>query len=105
MKEGRKPEYREKNPDDELHKVKHMKARKFKPQPRFEPAFQHWWQSLSRQGDMLTITPCVALVRLNLIFNRKELKRKCYQITTVANHQISFNQKSNSSVIIIRLKE
>ena len=37
MKEGRKPELGE-NPDDELQKMPHTKARKFKPQPRFEPA-------------------------------------------------------------------
>ena len=38
MKEGRKPEYPEKTPDDELQKIPHTKARKFKPQPRLEPA-------------------------------------------------------------------
>ena len=35
---GRKPEYPEKSPDDELQKIPQTKARKFKPQPRFEPA-------------------------------------------------------------------
>ena len=38
MKEGRKPEYLEKTPDDELQKMPHTKARKFKPQARLEPA-------------------------------------------------------------------
>ena len=38
MKEGRKPEYPEKTPDDELPKMPHTKARGFKPQPRLEPA-------------------------------------------------------------------
>ena len=38
MKEGRKPEYTEKTLDDELKKVPHTKARRFKPQPRLEPA-------------------------------------------------------------------
>ena len=38
MKEGRKPEYPEKTPDDELLKTAHIKARKFKPQPRLELA-------------------------------------------------------------------
>ena len=38
MKEGRKPEYREKTPDDELQKIPHTKARKFKPQARLESA-------------------------------------------------------------------
>ena len=36
MKEGRKPEYPEKTPDDELQKIPHTKARKSKPQPRLE---------------------------------------------------------------------
>ena len=31
MKEGRKPEYPEKSSDDELQKMPHTKARKFKP--------------------------------------------------------------------------
>ena len=38
MREGRKPEYPEKIPDNELQKVSHTKAQKFKPQPRLEPA-------------------------------------------------------------------
>ena len=38
MKEGRKPEYPEKAPDDELQKMPHTKARKFSRQPRLEPA-------------------------------------------------------------------
>ena len=38
MKEGSNPEYPEKIPDDELQKMPHTKARKFKPQARFEPA-------------------------------------------------------------------
>ena len=37
MKEGRKPEYPEKTPYDELQKMPHTKARQFKPQPRLEP--------------------------------------------------------------------
>ena len=36
--DGRKPEYPEKTPDDELQKMPHNKSRKFKPQPRLEPA-------------------------------------------------------------------
>ena len=58
MKEGRKLEYPEKTPDDELQKMPHTKARKFKPQARLEPAQQHWWQA--RKVDLLTITPCIA---------------------------------------------
>ena len=38
MKEGRKPEYPEKTPGDELHKMPHTEARKFKPQARLKPA-------------------------------------------------------------------
>ena len=38
MKEGRKLEYPEKTPDDELQKMPHTKARRFKPQARLQPA-------------------------------------------------------------------
>ena len=55
---GRKPEYPEKTPDDELQKMPHTKTRKFKPQPRLEPAFQNWWQT--RKADVLTITSRIA---------------------------------------------
>ena len=58
MGEGRKPEYSEKTPDDELQKIPHSKARKFKPQTRLEPALKHWWQA--RKADVLTVTPRVA---------------------------------------------
>ena len=58
MKEGRKPEYPEKTPDDELQKVPHTKTRKFKPQPGLEPAVWYGWQA--RKADELTITPRVA---------------------------------------------
>ena len=58
MKEGRKPEYPEKTPGDELQKMPHTKARRFKPQVRLEPAQYHWWQA--RKADVLTITPRVA---------------------------------------------
>ena len=57
MKEGRKPEYLEKTPGDELQKMPHTKSRRFKPQARLEPAQQHWWQA--RKADMLTVTPRV----------------------------------------------
>ena len=59
MKEGRKPEYPEKTPDDVFQKMPHTKARKFKPQTRLEPAILHWWQA--RKADVLTITPRVAV--------------------------------------------
>ena len=58
MKEGRKPEYPEKTPGDELQKMPHTTARRFKPQTRLEPSQQHWWQA--RKADMLTVTPRVA---------------------------------------------
>ena len=38
MEEGRKPEYPEKTPEDELQKMPQIKAWKFQPQPRFELA-------------------------------------------------------------------
>ena len=38
MKEGRKPEYPEKTLGDELQKMPHTTARRFKPQARLEPA-------------------------------------------------------------------
>ena len=54
MKEGRKPTYPEKNPDDELQKMPHNKTPKFQPRLRLEPTLKHWWQA--RKADMLTIT-------------------------------------------------
>ena len=52
MKEGRKPEYPEKTPDDKLQKMPlYTKAWKFKPQARLEPTLQHWWQA--RKADVL----------------------------------------------------
>ena len=38
LKKGRKPKYADLTPDDELQKMPHTKGRKFKPQPRLEPA-------------------------------------------------------------------
>ena len=58
MKEGRKPEHPEKTPGDELQKMPHTTARRFKPQARLEPAQQHWWKA--RKTDMLTVTPRIA---------------------------------------------
>ena len=58
MKEGRKLEYPEKTPDDELQKMPHTKSQRFKPQARLEPAQEHWWQA--RKAVMLTVTPRVA---------------------------------------------
>ena len=58
MKEGRNPEYPEKTPDEELQKMPHTTARRFKPKARLEPAQQHWWQA--RKADALTITPRAA---------------------------------------------
>ena len=58
MKEGRKPEYLEKTPGDELQKMPHTKTRRFKPQAKPESAQKHWW--LARKADVLTVTPRVA---------------------------------------------
>ena len=38
MKEGRKPEYPEKTPGDELQKVPHITVLTFEPQARLEPS-------------------------------------------------------------------
>ena len=38
MEEGRKPEYPEKTPGDELQKMPHTTAGRFKPKARLEPA-------------------------------------------------------------------
>ena len=58
MKEGRKLEYPEQTPGDELQKMRHTKARKFKPQARLKPTQEHWWQV--RKADMLTVIPHLA---------------------------------------------
>ena len=58
MKKGRKLEYPEQTPDNELQKMPHTKAQKSKPQPRLEPTLEHWWQA--RKADVLTITPHIA---------------------------------------------
>ena len=60
MKEGRKPEYQEKTPGDELQKMPHTTTRRFKPEARVEPAQLHWWQA--RKADVLTVTPRVAQI-------------------------------------------
>ena len=58
MKEGRKPEYPERTPGDELQKTLLTKTRKLKPQASLEPAQKHWWQV--RKADVQTVTPRVA---------------------------------------------
>ena len=68
MKEGRKPEYPEKIPGDELQKMPHTKARRFKPQSRLEPVQQHWWQV--RKADVQTVTP-----RASISSKRSRLKQ------------------------------
>ena len=60
MKEGRKPEYLEKTPGDELQKMPNTNARTFKPQARLEPTQLHRWQA--RKVDVLTVTPRVSLI-------------------------------------------
>ena len=53
MKEGRKPEYLEKTPGDELQKMPHITAWRFKPQARLKSAQQHWWHWQAKKADML----------------------------------------------------
>ena len=55
MKEGKKPEYPEKNPGDKLQKMPHTKAQRSKPQSKLKPTQQHWWQA--RKADVQTATP------------------------------------------------
>ena len=55
MKERRRPEYPEKTPGDQLQKMPHTKARRFKPQARLEPTQHNWWQA--RETDFLIVTP------------------------------------------------
>ena len=57
MNKRKKPEYPEKTLDDELQKVPHIRAGKFKPQLRLKPALQHWWQA--RNVDVLITTPSI----------------------------------------------
>ena len=59
MKEGRKPKYLEKTPDDKLKKMPYTKARKFKPQSRLKFALYHWCQA--RKADMLTIASYIGV--------------------------------------------
>ena len=75
MKEGRKPEYPEKIPGDELQKMPHTTTRRFKSQARLEPAQKHWWQA--RKADMLTVTPRVAHdQRASLRVDTREIQQK-----------------------------
>ena len=55
MKEGSKPEYPEKTPGDELQKMPHTTARRFKLQARHEPRAVALMQA--RKADMLTAAP------------------------------------------------
>ena len=57
---GGEPEHTEKTPDDELQKMPYTEARKFKPQPRLEPALLLWWRA--RKADMLTITAHIVML-------------------------------------------
>ena len=75
MKEGRKREYPEKTPGDELQKMPHTTARRFKPQARLEPAQQHWWQA--RKADMLTVAP-----RVRMTFTRTNV---CWLVGCLLN--------------------
>ena len=50
-----KPEYPERTSDDEHKNMSHNTARNFKPQLGLEPTLSHWWQSLARKTDVLTV--------------------------------------------------
>ena len=52
--------YPEKAPNDELQKMPHTRAPKFKAQPRLEPLLQHRWQALAMKAVVLTIAPRVS---------------------------------------------
>ena len=67
MKEGRKPEYPEKTPGDELQKMPYTKARRFKPQARLEHAQQHWWQA--KKVDVLPVSPRAFVICFDISTN------------------------------------
>ena len=59
MKEGRKPEYPEKTPGDELRKnATHYSPKIQIPSETRTRAVAGWWQA--RKADVLTVTPRVA---------------------------------------------
>ena len=88
MKEGRKPEYPEKTPGDELQKMQHSTARRFEPQARLEPAQWHWWHA--KKADMLTVTPRVAPKNFGLPpsvtcpVNRNAIDQECLLLVLVS---------------------
>ena len=45
--------YWEKTPGEEFQEMPHTKARRFKPQARFEPTQYYWWQA--RKADVVTV--------------------------------------------------
>ena len=60
MKEGRKPEYPEKTPGDELQKMPHTTARRFKPKRDSNPRSSIGGRL--GKADMLTVTPRFGLL-------------------------------------------
>ena len=74
MKEGRKLEYPEKTPGDELQKMPHTQARRFKPPARLEPSHWHWWQA--RKADVLTVTQRVANRPTSLYSDRSSVSEE-----------------------------
>ena len=63
MKEGRKPEYPEKTPDDELQKMPNTKKPEdSSPKQDPNPAQQHWL--LAGKANVLTVTPRFSFVSL-----------------------------------------
>ena len=79
------PEYPEKNPGDELQKIR------FKTQARLEPAQYHWWQA--KKADVLTVTPRVTLQFLVIIF----------KVYTGSNHPSSVNGSAKCDLNSFRL--
>ena len=80
---GEKSEYPEKTPGDELQKMPHTTARRFKPQARLEPSQYHWWQA--RKTDMLIVTPRVATHVAGTLSNQQMTTILCYPVRRLAS--------------------
>ena len=97
MKEGRKPEYPEKTPGDELQKMPHTTARRFKPQARLEPAQWHWWQV--RKAGMLTVTPRVAVVLRLVMAVLRSWRVDRRSITSLLSYAFFFKRTGRASFL------
>ena len=56
MKEGRKPKYPEKTPGDELQKMPHTIARRFKPQTGFQAILRNGCSILKKEIETETVS-------------------------------------------------